>query len=142
MTDTNLHAKRKIRYSRTSSLGGYECSTRGDVTYSAYTAVLPDGRTIEQWYQNDVKGYSPGGRGTEGKGKPPLLPYEGDELYQAYKTLWRIWAVHNIERMKRLLEYARQNDDMLTDMFAHTEINQARALAEILNEWVIPALEG
>ena len=38
--------------------GGYEVSTAGDWRFSALTARLDDGRTIEMHYQCDVKGIS------------------------------------------------------------------------------------
>ena len=41
--------------------GGYECSSKGDKRFSAFTARLPDGRTIEEHYQCDIKSYEPGG---------------------------------------------------------------------------------
>lgn len=41
--------------------GGYDCSTKGDRRFSALVAKMPDGRTIEQWYQCDVKAYDIGG---------------------------------------------------------------------------------
>lgn len=126
----------KINWARTNDLGGYEVSTKGDVRFSALAAVMPDGRTIEQWYQCDIKGYAPGGKNIrDGKGKPPLLPYPDGELWLAYKTLWRIWAVNHIDLMGQLRAAAESKQNMLTDMFAHTNISQARALAEILNEW-------
>lgn len=37
-----------IRWSRR---GGYEVSSKGDRRFSALIALMPDGRTIEQWYQ-------------------------------------------------------------------------------------------
>ena len=53
--------------------GGYECSSKGDSRFSAFNAIMPDGRTIEQHYQCGVKGYQPGGTNWKlGKGKPPL----------------------------------------------------------------------
>lgn len=36
---------------------GYECSSAGDFRFSAFYAIMPDGRSIEQHYQCDVKGY-------------------------------------------------------------------------------------
>ena len=44
-----------------SRFGGYECSSKGDARFSAFRARMPDGRSIEEWYQCDVKGYDPGG---------------------------------------------------------------------------------
>lgn len=130
-------SKVSIKWARVHE-GGYEITTRGDVRFSAMVAVMPDGRTIEMWYQCDLKGYQPGGKNISlGKGKKPLIPYSDEDLYQAYKTLWRVWAVNNISLMNELLMCARNHKNTLTDMFAHTPINQARALSEILNEWVV-----
>ena len=109
---------------------GYEVSTRGDSRFSAFTARLPDGRTIEEHYQCDVKGYDPGGRNWRaGKGKPPIVKRD---LWPEYLGLWRIWAENN----PALIEDLRQRagpEGVLRDRFASTPVNQARALAEILN---------
>ena len=115
--------------------GGYECSTAGDKRFSALVATMPDGRTIEMWYQCDIKGYDIGGRKWRlGKGKPPKLPYPGNQLWEMYLNLWRIWALHNLELMNELGEKAEKHR-VLTDKFATTATSQARALATILNEW-------
>jgi len=96
---------------------------------------MPDGRTIEEWYQCDVKGYDPGGNNWRlGKRKPPLILYPRNELYVAYKTLWKIWAFNNTEKMQDLHEKSKRYDHLLSDCFGATDINQARALAEIFNE--------
>lgn len=119
--------------------GGYECSSKGDVRFSAFNAMMPDGRTIEEWYQCDIKGYCIGGRNWRlGKGKPPVFPYPGDHLWQMYLSLWRIWTIHNGYLVQELKELAAKHGNVLSDCFASTEINQARALATILNEWVLP----
>ena len=116
---------------------GYEVSTKGDRRFSAFVAQMPDKRTIEQWYQCDVKGYDIGGHDWRlGKGKPPLFTYPGDHLWQLYLALWRIWAIHNSALVIELKDRAIGNDHMLCDRFATTEINQARALSTILNEWL------
>lgn len=108
--------------------GGYECSTRGDRRFSALYARMPDGRTIEEHYQCDVKGYQPGGRDWRlGKGKPGLRP--GIDLWAEYLALWRVWARNH----PTVLEELRQHP-LLSDSFAKTPINQAHALSEILNE--------
>lgn len=115
--------------------GGYECSTKGDRRFSAFSARLQDGRTIEEWYQCDIKGYEPGGRNWRlGKGKPPLTPCTPEQLYAAYKNLWEIWARQNPTLMLQLAMLAQQKGGVLTDCFASTPINQARALSEILND--------
>lgn len=128
----------KIMWARTTDLGGYDLSPSGDVNYSSYTAKMPDGRSLEAWYQCDVKGYQPGGTQIAlGKGNEPLVPYKGDDLYLAYKGLWRIWAVHNIPLMKELLKKAQSKGNLLTDGSAESDICCARALSEILNEWLL-----
>ena len=111
---------------------GYECSSKGDRRFSAFCAALPDGRTIEQHYQCDVKGYQPGGRDWRlGKGKPPLDPNK--DLWMEYLALWQTWAQHNPELIAELSQIVATKHYNLTDMFATTPVNQARALAEILN---------
>lgn len=112
--------------------GGYEVSSKGDVRFSAFYARLADGRTIEQHYQCDVKGYQPGGTDWKlGKGRPPLDT--SIDLYAAYLDLWKQWARVNIPLMRELWQKARDHGFMLTDRFAKTDVNQARALADILN---------
>lgn len=112
---------------------GYECSSKGDVRFSAFNARMPDGRTIEQHYQCDVKGYQPGGRDWKlGKGKPPLR--HDVNLWEAYLALWRTWASYNRPLLEELRSLAHHHGSSLRDMFATTEVNQARALATILNE--------
>ncbi|QDH84765.1 hypothetical protein KMC57_gp05 [Achromobacter phage vB_AxyP_19-32_Axy24] len=116
--------------------GGYEVSSQGDKRFSALYAQMPDGRTIEQWYQCDVKGYEIGGRSWKlGKGKPSLLNYEGDMQWQMYLNLWRFWAIHHMTEMNELAAAVKQAGNVISDRFAKTPINQAHALAVILNEW-------
>lgn len=111
--------------------GGYECSTKGDPRFSALTAKMPDGRTIEMHYQCDVKGYDPGGRNWKlGKGKPPV---KERDLWSAYLILWTIWAMNNPDLLEELRTRAESCGKKLSDRFATTPVNQARALAEILN---------
>ena len=110
---------------------GYEVSSRGDKRYSALHALMPDGRTIEEHYQCDVKGYDPGGTNWRlGKGRPPLQPVD---TWLAYLTLWRTWTRHNPGALPELRR-AMGDITVLTDCFAHTPISQARALADLLNE--------
>lgn len=112
--------------------GGYECSSKGDQRFSALFARMPDGRTIEEHYQCDVKGYQPGGTNWRlGKGKPPLLEVD---LWEEYLALWRIWAIHNHALMCELVKQAKKHSYTLSDRFATTEVNQAHALATVLNE--------
>lgn len=116
--------------------GGYECSGQGDGRFSAFSAVMPDGRTIEQWYQCDIKGYDLGGTNWRlGKGKPPKNAMTPQMQWEAYLSLWKIWAVLNPDLMDELHQNAIAHDRTLTDKFASTPVNQAHALATILNDW-------
>lgn len=119
--------------------GAYEVSSQGDKRFSALWAAMPDGRSIEQWYQCDIKGYNPGGTDWRlGKGRPSLIPWPGDQQYIMYLSLWKIWAIRNTQLISELDSLAAAHGDVLTDQFATTEINQARALAQIINEWFRP----
>ncbi|MDR5839349.1 hypothetical protein [Caballeronia sp. LZ034LL] len=127
---------RKILWSGRGTVG-YECSSIGDKRFSALFAKMPDGRTIEQWYQCDIKGYDIGGTNWRaGKGNAPHFPYPHDHLWQMYLGLWRIWALHHEQDLLDLAELAQANSWTLKDTYANTQINQAHALATILNEWV------
>lgn len=111
---------------------GYEVSSKGDKRFSALFAKMPDGRSIEMHYQCDVKGYQPGGTNWRlGKGKPPLN--ESTDLVKEYQKLWEIWAESNQELLLELKVILRSHNNTLTDMFATTNVNQARALSIILN---------
>jgi hypothetical protein len=119
----------------------YEVSSAGDKRFSAMWARLPDGRTIEQAYQLDVKGYRKFGDCWKlGKGKPPLEPMSADELWEAYKFLWMWWASENPDLVEELSKLAAGKT--LTDKFAKSSVSQARAWAEILNERRIAQLTG
>lgn len=124
----------KIKY-KYSLHSGYECSSKGDKVFSAFNAILEDGRSIEQHYQCDVKGFDPGGTDWRlGKGKPPVVRMTEDELYDRYLKLWKRWALDHPQEMQRLRMCAQQNNNTLRDSFSRTQINQARALAQILTE--------
>lgn len=111
-------------------LESYEVSSKGDKRFSALYATLRDGRTIEEAYQLDVKGYRVHGSDWRiGKGQPALR--EGVDLWTEYKALWETWAQENPAPMTTLAEKAKGK--CLTDMFASSPISQARALAEIIN---------
>ena len=111
----------------------YEVSSKGDTRFSALNATLKDGRTIEEAYQLDIKGYRAQGNNWRlGKGKPPLKPMSKEETWQAYKNLWRQFLEENPTLEQDLRSKA--SGKVLTDMFASTDISQARALAELLNE--------
>lgn len=107
-----------------------ECSSQGDRRFSALNARLKDGRSIEEAYQLDVKGYRVQGNDWRlGKGKPPLAPVD---LWGAYKALWTTWVDENPAVFADLARLAKNS--VLTDRFASSPISQARALAELLSE--------
>lgn len=109
---------------------GYECSSRGDTRFSPLFAKLPDGRTIEEHYQCDVKGYEPGGTNwRKWKGKKPLRDVD---LWLEYFALWAEWSRLNPALMDEL-RWRAGTSRVLTDRHASTDINQARALAALLN---------
>lgn len=108
---------------------GYEVSSKGDSRFSAFYAILPNGNSIEYEYMTQVKGYS---SIKEGKGKPPLDPNK--DTWTEYLNLWRVWAGENLPLMRELYRAAIAKNYTLTDMFASSSNNQARALATILNE--------
>jgi uncharacterized protein YnzC (UPF0291/DUF896 family) len=99
----------------------YEVSSQGDKRFSALFAKLSNGKTIEQTYQ-ELKG--------SGKGQPSI--HKDFDYWNTYKNLWKQWSNENPELINELAEKAKGKT--LTDKFANTENNQARALAEILNE--------
>src|SRR5574343_71073 len=112
---------------------GYECSSRGDTRFSALFAKLPDGRTIEEAYQLDVKGYREQGDDWRlGKGKSPLNGKSKSQLYKEYLELWRTWTEHHPEDFEELCRISETH--VLTDMFATSEVNQAAALADLINQ--------
>lgn len=57
-----------------------------------------------------------------------------EALYEAYKALWWQWAYTHPAEMESLAEEACRWEGWLCDPFASTPINQARALADLLNE--------
>lgn len=111
---------------------GYELSSRGDKRFSAFYARMPDGRSLEQHYQCDVKGYDPGGTNWRlGKGNPPVREVD---LWEEYLNLWRIWAAGNQESLNDLFNKTRDSERVFSDGYATTPVNQARALSVIMNE--------
>lgn len=113
---------------------GYEVSSRGDRRFSPLIATLADGRTIEAHYHCDVKGFDPGGTAwLQYKGRRRRGATE-DQLWQGFLGLWRQWATAHPRLMAELQVLAQQHGGVLTDQFAKTPINQARALSVLLNE--------
>jgi hypothetical protein len=113
------------RYSK----DNYEVSTKGDKRFSALVAKLADGRTIEEHYQVDVKGYA---SISEGKGQDPKKPMTREEQWQQYKGLWKQYFKLNPDLLEEISKSAKGKT--LTDMFASSPNSQARAISEILNE--------
>jgi endonuclease YncB( thermonuclease family) len=115
---------------------GYEVSTRGDARFSALNARLRDGRTIEEAYQLDVKGYrdtsKPNQSWRDGKGKRPKNNKSKEQTWAEYKALWAQFLAENPELAQELREKAAGK--VLTDAFASTDVSQARALHELLSE--------
>lgn len=111
----------------------YEISSKGDNRFSALYAKLKDGRTIEEAYQLDIKGYREFSNDWKfGKGKKPLRDINEEQLFKEYKNLWKTYFNEKPDLLEEISILAK--DKILTDMFAYTKISQARAIAEILNE--------
>lgn len=124
------------KISWTNKKKGYECSSEGDKRFSAFNAILEDGRSIEQHYQCDIKGYDPGGTNWElGKDKSPLN--KDIKLFPLYLNLWKQWfnIGDNFKLIDELYQLATENDNFLSDKFAKTPVNQAHALSVIINEY-------
>lgn len=117
------------------SNNGYEVSSRGDTRFSARFAKLKDGRTIEEAYQLDVKGYRQIGynwfQAKRDHGKHAPIQLTKEQLWDNYLALWKQWANENFNLINELKELSEGK--VLTDMFATSKVNQAHALSEILN---------
>lgn len=124
--------------------GGYYVDSQGDRRFSAFNAMMDDGRTLECHYQCDVKGWDPGGTHWRlGKGRPPKQPLSKDVLWDNYLALWRRWINDHIDLFadlrKCIIRFHQETPSLdgrlyLSDRFATTPINQAHALAVLLNE--------
>lgn len=111
---------------------GYECSSKGDIRFSALFAKLSDGRTLEEAYQLDVKGYRAISENwRDGKGNKAYNDKTRDELWNEYLELWEQWARENPELIDELEVVSRNK--VLTDQFATSDINQAHALSVIVD---------
>lgn len=128
----------------------YEVSSnKGDRRFSALYAILKDGRSIEEAYQLDVKGYREiaekqgykRGNKIPGKGKTFITSMTEEEGYQAYKNLWETYLKENPELAEVLIKQINAGS-ILTDSFARTVNNQARALAEITKESIANSSTG
>ena len=121
--------------------GGYEISSKGDKRFSAFSAKIKrfDNLTIEVLYQctdEYGKGCDPIGLDwRKGKGFRPANGKTPEQLYEGYKALWSFWMAENINLVFELAERGADAGYVLTDCFANTPVNQARALSELLNEF-------
>lgn len=82
----------------------YEVSTQGDRRFSAFVARLRDGRTIEEAYQLDIKGYRSFSDDVKyGKGKLPL--FLGD-ITRSTKTGYQARTIENATESDMTLAFA------------------------------------
>jgi hypothetical protein len=73
-----------------------------------------------------------------GKGKPPKTNINKEDLYKQYYNLWLKWSKikENREYLTALKRYLINNEIyILTDDFASSDINQAHALSDILDDY-------
>ena len=106
----------------------YEVSSKGDKDYSALYAKLEDGRSIEEHYQVDVKGYK---TWRDGKGKPPKD--KSKNLQEEYTKLWKRYFDINPDKYEFIKEKVN-NGVKLTDQFATKNgVNQADTIMQIVN---------
>ena len=78
----------EYKWSRYSD-NSYEVSSQGDKRFSALFAKLKDGRTIEEAYQLDVKGYrQQSNNWKEGKGKAPIIPFYNGNITPTSDTIF------------------------------------------------------
>tara|TARA_R100001594_G_scaffold1317_3_gene5549 strand:- start:5283 stop:16076 length:10794 start_codon:yes stop_codon:yes gene_type:complete len=118
----------------------FEVSTKGDSfgkQFSALNAKFADGESVElKWAKK--KGYK---SIKEAKGKEaihPDFPY-----YEEYLKIWNAWVddkQKNFELMEELAEKTRGKQ--LTDFYANTDNNQARALSDIINQRFGPQMSA
>ena len=115
---------------------GFEVSTAGDdfgKQFSALNAKFADGDTVElKWAK--AKGYST----IKAAKNQPMVDAQGrpienfEQYYEEYLKIWNAWADENPDLIQELAVKAQGKT--LTDKFAKTDNNQARALAEIINK--------
>lgn len=126
----NLAKDRKIIYDR---FAGYQVNTKGDRRYSPFITRIRDGRTIEEIYQCDVKGYDVGGTNWKlGKGKPSLD--KDVDLFTSYFELWEEWFNEHPKEVDELHEILKLNLYRIGDKFGTTSVNQGLVLSILLNE--------
>ena len=132
-----------ISWSRYSS-NGYEVSSDGDKRFSAFYAQLNDGRYIEDIYQLDIKGNGVAiAKPITDRNNPKRSDIKKtgefsrevsrEQSWNEYKALWRQYMQENPDLVEDLI--SKLGNKVLTDKFATTDVSQARAIAEILNEY-------
>ena len=108
----------------------YECSSKGNKEFSAFYAILKDGKSIEYHDQVNVKGYD---SIKLGKGKPPLNSKTIEQCKSEYKELW----LKYFKSKPWLLKFIKRKIDqgyILNDMFAHGGLSQAGIITEIVED--------
>lgn len=137
------HADILLKYANTqefytwSNKDGYDVTSKGDKRFSALYATMGDGRTIEEHYQCDVKGYDIGGTNwVLGKDKPAKNP--NTNLWLEYFELWKTWMFDNKPVMLDLHHTLLDSgESVLYDRYDVGGVNQARALAWLLNMYYV-----
>ena len=141
----------KINYAKKYPGGAEVTSKSGKILkkYSPLVAKLSDGRTIEEAYQLDVKGYRAEAerrlkakevqswkKWMVGVNKKTLKGQTRDQLFVEYITLYTQWARENPHHLEELRYRAHaEYFSTLTDQFASDpEFSQAKALAILLND--------
>ena len=76
--------------------------------------------------------------GKKAKENLRVLLCPGQSNGTMYLNLWKEWATNHKDLMVELHHKVVSHGGMLSDRFANTDINQARALAQILNEALSP----
>lgn len=80
-----------------------------------------------------MKGYRKFGNSPMlGKGKSPLD--KSKNLWKEYLVLWKTCAKENPILIEELKNKVKAYNNVLSDRFANTPVNQAHALADILND--------
>ena len=133
--------------------GTYEVSTKGDKRFSALTARMSDGMTIEEKYMLEVKGYmvqvdevdidmalklrvgDPKRYDTlvrPFKGKPNIMGKTQEQVNIEYDLLWEKWAAENPDLIDDLAK--KSKGKKLIDSYARNPAtpSQARSLEKIL----------
>lgn len=116
----------------------YELSSDGDNRFSSRIAKFKDGRSVEEVFQLDIKGYGQIGKEWKNKrNQPSLIPYTEEELYNAYKMLWRKWAIENKSVFNEIVDKVKEGY-VLSDKYAQTpnssRMNRLQVLTELAQE--------